>query len=73
MAGSPTFREGKVQRLQQWLNAHNKPLKESSFYSDSFNDIPLLETATFPVATNPDSTLLDMAEKRGWKIIQFNY
>ena len=73
IAGIPTFREGKVQRLQRWLNAHNEQLSGSSFYSDSFNDLPLLEKATFPVATNPDSTLLGIAEKRDWKIKQFNY
>ncbi len=73
IAGIPTFREGKVQRLHQWLNAHKEQLKGSSFYSDSFNDLPLLEKATFPVATNPDSTLLNIAEKRDWTIIHFNY
>ncbi len=70
ITGIPTFREGKVERLQAWLQAQNASMNDSWFYSDSFNDLPLLEQATFPVAINPDSTLRSIAENRAWSIIQ---
>ena len=72
ITGIPTFREGKVERLQAWLQAHNESMNDSWFYSDSFNDLPLLEEATFPVAINPDSTLRGIAENRGWSIMQLS-
>ena len=70
--GVPSFREGKVTRVQQWLAGMNKSLADfdkSFFYSDSLNDLPLLELVTHPVAVNPDATLRAHAEARGWPII----
>jgi len=70
--GTPSFREGKVARVQQWLaerGLHWDTL-ETTFYSDSPNDLPLLEQATHPVATNPDDTLRAIAAQRGWRILE---
>ncbi|WP_449430687.1 histidinol-phosphatase [Pseudomonas putida] len=65
----PCFREGKVTRLQRWMleNGHN--LQDSYFYSDSMNDLPLLEQVAHPVAVNPDPNLQAEAERRGWSVI----
>ncbi|NRH28118.1 HAD-IB family hydrolase [Pseudomonas sp. MS19] len=65
----PCFKEGKVTRLQRWLQENNMTLQDSSFYSDSINDLPLLEQVTRPVAVDPDPKLRAEAEKRGWEII----
>lgn len=67
--GIPCFQRGKVQRLNQWLTDNNKDLKQSWFYSDSHNDIPLLEQVTYPVAVDPDSKLAQYAAERNWKQI----
>jgi len=70
--GTPSFREGKVARVQQWLaqrGLHWDTL-ETTFYSDSPNDLPLLEQATHPVATNPDDALRAVATRRGWRILE---
>lgn len=69
--GVPSFREGKVTRVAQWLHAHgfSWDTVETSFYSDSINDLPLLEKATVPVATNPDARLRALAQERGWRIL----
>jgi len=69
VAGTPCFREGKVQRLETWLRTHGASLQESWFYSDSHNDLPLLEVVTHPVAVDPDETLAQHAEMKGWPII----
>jgi HAD superfamily hydrolase (TIGR01490 family) len=71
-AGIPCFREGKVARLEQWLAGIGRPLAsfaESSFYSDSHNDLPLLERVTRPVAVDPDDALRRVAGSRGWPVI----
>lgn len=65
----PCFREGKVTRLARWLAENQLDLSDSSFYSDSMNDLPLLEQVTRPVAVDPDPTLRAEAERRGWPII----
>ena len=65
----PCFKEGKVTRLQRWLQENNMTLQDSSFYSDSMNDLPLLEQVTRPVAVDPDLKLRAEADKRGWEII----
>jgi HAD superfamily hydrolase (TIGR01490 family) len=65
----PCFREGKVTRLNRWLDEHGLDLSDSAFYSDSMNDLPLLEQVTRPVAVDPDPQLRAEAEKRGWPII----
>jgi HAD superfamily hydrolase (TIGR01490 family) len=69
--GVPSMREGKLTRVEQWLAARNLQLSdvESTFYSDSMNDLPLLEKVTHPVATNPDARLRVIAKARGWRIL----
>lgn len=69
--GVPTMREGKVQRMEQWLAARALGWAdvESTFYSDSMNDVPLLEKVNHPVATNPDPRLRALAQERGWRIL----
>ena len=69
VAGTPCFREGKVERLQAWLKQTGYNLAKSWFYSDSHNDLPLLEMVSHPVAVDPDETLTDHAEAKGWPII----
>ncbi len=67
--GVPSFQEGKVVRLNKWLNKHDFNLKEAYFYSDSRNDLSLLEKVGNPVAVDADPTLLVVAEERNWKIM----
>ena len=69
--GTPTFREGKIERVNEWLaeSGHKLADYESWFYSDSLNDLPLLERVTHPVAVDPDATLRAHAVERGWPII----
>lgn len=69
VAGEPSYQQGKVKRLQAWLTEHGGTLVGSSFYSDSHNDIPLLEQVERPVAVDPDPTLARQAAARGWPII----
>ena len=65
----PCFREGKITRLNAWLKGYGGDLQGSYFYSDSANDIPLLEKVDQPVAVDPDAALRSHAEANGWKII----
>jgi HAD superfamily hydrolase (TIGR01490 family) len=69
--GTPSFREGKIAAVDAWLAAKGRRLEdfESWFYSDSHNDLPLLERVTHPVAVDPDATLRAEAERRGWPIL----
>jgi HAD superfamily hydrolase (TIGR01490 family) len=67
--GIPSYREGKVERLHQWLAGRNITLAGAYFYSDSHNDLPLLERVDKPVAVDPDPTLLAHARARGWPVI----
>jgi HAD superfamily hydrolase (TIGR01490 family) len=67
--GIPSFREGKVKRLRIWLDEHTQTLNGSSFYSDSHNDIPLLDIVDNPVAVDPDATLAAYAATRNWPVI----
>lgn len=67
--GTPTFREGKVTVLNQWLQKHTMSLNDSYFYSDSINDLPLLELVSYPVTVNPDATLSHIAHQRQWPVI----
>lgn len=70
--GTPTFREGKIERTEQWLRALGHRLEgfeRSWFYSDSANDLPLLSRVTDPVPTNPDARLAAHATERGWPVL----
>ncbi|MBA2410299.1 MAG: HAD family hydrolase [Gammaproteobacteria bacterium] len=69
LAGIPCFREGKVARLRAWLGQTGLDLNDSWFYSDSHNDLPLLELVDHPVAVDADETLTAHARMRGWPII----
>ena len=71
IAGVPSMREGKVLRFAQWLQdrALNRQDIHLTFYSDSPNDLPLLEHADEPIATNPDTGLRAIATARGWRIL----
>lgn len=71
--GLPSFREGKIRRLYDWLANRGEALEKFNdvyFYSDSMNDLPLLEIASKPVATNPDDKLRAIATERGWPILE---
>ena len=72
IAGTPSFQEGKIKRLEEWLDLQGLTLKsfeKTYFYSDSRNDIPLLERVTHPVAANPDEVLIKKATLHAWPII----
>ena len=68
-AGTPCFREGKVTRLNQWLADNHHDLTGSHFYSDSHNDLPLLQMVDHPVAVDADEKLLSHAKQHGWRSI----
>jgi HAD superfamily hydrolase (TIGR01490 family) len=65
----PCFREGKVTRLNRWMLENGFDLEDSYFYSDSMNDLPLLEKVTHAVAVDPDPKLRAEAQARGWPVI----
>ena len=69
--GTPSAREGKVTRVAQWLNERGWDWAdvETTFYTDSMNDLALLEKVNHPVATNPEPRLRDLAQTRGWRIL----
>lgn len=69
VAGVPTYKEGKVIRLREWLASTGEQLAGSYFYSDSINDLPLLEVVDNPVAVDPDERLRAVAVERGWSVI----
>ena len=71
VAGTPCFQKGKITRLQQWLQNTHHDLVGSTFYSDSHNDIPLLEIVDTPIAVDPDNELRALAEKNSWQIRSF--
>lgn len=71
--GVPTFREGKVTRVEAWLAAQGRQWADFDdvlFYSDSTNDLPLLERVRTPIATNPTPALEAIARERGWRILR---
>jgi HAD superfamily hydrolase (TIGR01490 family) len=71
--GTPSFREGKNQRLDDWLHGLGHrfgDFEQTLFYSDSTNDLPLLERVSVPVATNPGAALEAIAIERGWRILR---
>ena len=69
--GIPCFNKGKVERLNDWLKINNESLEGSYFYSDSHNDLPLLEIVEHPIAVDPDETLEAVAKEREWEITSF--
>ena len=72
VSGIPCFQAGKITKVLSWLNQINhqwQDFSETVFYSDSLNDLPLLEKVSHPVAVDPDNTLLSHAKERGWSII----
>jgi HAD superfamily hydrolase (TIGR01490 family) len=72
VAGTPCFREGKIRRVDEWLAGMGRRLEDcgdSIFYSDSHNDLPLLERVRRPVAVDPDAQLAAEAARRGWPVI----
>ena len=71
--GTPSYKEGKIVRTEAWLTSLGKTwsdFERSYFYSDSHNDIPLLQKVTDPIATNPDDTLRAHAQANGWRILE---
>ena len=72
IAGTPSFREGKITRVGQWLAARGLGWADAdaTFYSDSINDLPLLEKVQRPVAANPDARLRPIALERGWPVLE---
>jgi len=71
VAGTPCFQEGKITRLKQWLENTSYSLENSTFYSDSHNDLALLEIVTTPIAVDPDDELKATALERNWEIRSF--
>lgn len=72
--GTPSFREGKINRLNQWLAERGETLEsygKTYFYSDSKNDLPLLSLVNEPVAVNPDAELEQEAKEKGWPVLNF--
>lgn len=71
IAGTPCYQQGKVKKLQQWMQVNdlNSELGDACFYTDSINDLPLLERVAKPVAVDPDEELSAIATERNWKII----
>lgn len=69
VSGVPSYREGKIARLQEWLEEKELTMDGAWFYSDSHNDLPLLEKVDHPVAVDPDDTLRQIAEDRQWRIM----
>jgi HAD superfamily hydrolase (TIGR01490 family) len=70
--GTPSFKQGKVVRVNHWLAGQRQRLEDfdkSYFYSDSINDLPLLEVVTHPVVTNPSESLLAVAQQRDWPVL----
>ncbi|GAB2197603.1 histidinol-phosphatase [Sessilibacter sp. MAH4] len=68
ITGVPCFQDGKVKRLYNWLEEYSGDLTGSYFYSDSFNDLPLLSIVENPIAVDPDDRLKQHALAHGWKI-----
>lgn len=71
IAGTPCYQEGKVSRLQEWIAAQETgfSMSDACFYSDSINDLPLLERVADPVAVDPDERLAEVARERNWPCI----
>lgn len=73
--GLPSFKDGKVKRVQSWLKSIGFSMgsfEESLFFSDSINDLPLLDTVSKPITVNPDPMLLEHAQSKGWEVLQLH-
>jgi HAD superfamily hydrolase (TIGR01490 family) len=70
--GTHTYQDGKVRKVEEWLAARGRSLADTTatFYSDSINDLPLLERVTYPVVTNGDARLEAIARERGWPTLR---
>lgn len=69
LKGTPCFQAGKISRLEDWMRTHHEVLEGAWFYSDSRNDLPLLELVAHPVAVDADATLTTLAQARGWPLM----
>ena len=71
VTGIPCFKSGKIENLMPWLERNGESLKDSTFYSDSHNDLPLLEMVDNPVVVNADKILAKIAQTKGWDILNW--
>ena len=69
LSGEPTFAKGKVRAVEKWCSQNNQKIKESTFYSDSINDLPMLEACGLPIVVDPDEKLKKISEERAYRII----
>ena len=67
----PCFREGKLKKVEKWVKENNFNLSEATFYSDSFNDLPLLEKVKHPIIVDGDDKLREIGNNNKWKCISF--
>ena len=69
LSGEPTFSDGKVRAVEKWCNSNDVEIKDSIFYSDSINDLPMFEVCGVPIAVNPDEKLKKIAKERAFRVI----
>ena len=69
--GEPCFRDGKLNKVKKWINENDYNLSETSFYSDSFNDLPLLEKVKYPVIVDGDDKIVEIGKNNNWECISF--
>ena len=69
--GEPCFRDGKLNKVKKWINENDYDLSKTSFYSDSFNDLPLLEQVKYPVIVDGDDKLVEIGKNNNWECISF--
>lgn len=73
IVGEPSFQMGKIHRLEQWMREQNVLPEETWFYSDSHNDLPLLQRVDHPIAVDPDAVLSAYAQQQGWEILYLRH
>ena len=71
VVGAPCFRDGKLNKVTKWINDNNFDLSQASFYSDSFNDLPLLEKVKKPVIVDGDDKLREIGKNKNWECMSF--
>ena len=69
--GEPCFRDGKLNKVKKWINENGYDLSKTSFYSDSFNDLPLLEKVKYPVIVDGDDKIIEIGKNNNWECISF--